>query len=368
MHKCSIPVFMDALEKLKYWRKNNTDAGDMRPMPPAVYTCPDIHALEIEKNFKREWICAGHVSEFKDVGDYRTMDIATHPVIIVQESENSIKTYSNVCPHRSSRLLDGSGNTNLIVCPYHAWAYSLDGTLKGAPYMDKDNPPEVCLNGLKSEIWNGLIFVTLDDDASPLSPRLVGINEPINGMDLSGKQVVHSYDGDVGANWKVLVENFCESYHVFRVHKTTLESDTPTSTIEMFPSGEGFNHHTMGIVGGKHKRDNDTQKREHLTGIYPTTTVAVSENWAIWLSIIPNGHNKLKFRAWIARNLEDGEEATLPAYELENILAFMAEDKVINEGVQKGLEAGVGNKGPLHPYERTNWDFGHYYARMMLDL
>ncbi len=358
---------MSALDKLKLWQIKNTEPGDMRPMPPDVYTCPEVHSIEIENIFKREWICVGHVSEFENVGDYRTMDIATHPVIIVQTSTDNIKTYSNVCPHRSSRLLGGSGNINLIICPYHAWAYSLDGKLKGAPYMDKDNPPKVCLNELKSEIWNGLIFVNLDPGARPLAPRLESLNDAFTAMGLAGKQVVHSYDGDVGANWKVLVENFCESYHVFRVHKTTLESDTPTATTEVLPSGEGFNYHTMGIVAGKHHRGDEIEQKEHLAGIYPSTTVATSENWAIWLSIIPNGHDKLKFRTWIARKLADGESATLSDEELENILAFMAEDKAINEGVQLGLVTGVGNQGPLHPFERTNWDFGHYYANVMLD-
>lgn len=358
---------MTALKQLAYWRSNSEDKRGKLPLPPALYTSTEIHKLEMEKIFNKEWICTGHISQLKSKGDYLTIDIAGHPVIVIREDEDNIKTYSNVCAHRSSRLLDGAGNTKLIVCPYHAWAYNLNGTLRGAPYMKKEQIENICLNELRSEIWNGLIFVNLDDNAAPLAPRLLGLNEHINKFNAASMQVVHCYDGEVDCNWKVLVENFCESFHLFRVHKTTLEPDTPAASTIVMPAGEGYNHHTLDIISGKHLIGDGPPDKDHLCGIYPTTTLSISSAWAIWLSIIPLARNRLKFRAWIARDISDGQQATINDGELERILAFMGEDKIINDGVQQGLEAGVGNKGPLHEFERTNWDFAHYYANILLD-
>ena len=323
--------------------------------------------MELDKIFNNEWICAGHVSQLKSAGDYLTIDICGHPVIVLRDDKKDIKIYSNVCQHRSSRLLDGAGNTKLITCPYHSWAYNLDGDLRGAPHMQKAQLKDICLNELRSEIWNGLIFVNLDQNSASLAPRLEGLGEHISKFNAASMQVVHCYDGEVDCNWKVLVENFCESFHLFKVHKTTLEPDTPTASTIVMPAGPGYNHHTLDIVTGKHLADGDTDNKDHLCGIYPTTTLSISRKWAIWLSIIPLGFKRLKFRAWIARDLSDGQQATLSDSELNNILTFMDEDKVINTGVQQGLEAGVGNKGPLHDYERTNWDFAHYYAKKILD-
>jgi len=358
---------MTALEQLAYWRSKSEDKSGKLPLPPALYSSEEIHKLELDKIFNKEWICTGHVSQLKSKGDYLTIDIAGHPLIVIRDNENDIKIYSNVCQHRSSRLLNGAGNTNLIVCPYHAWAYNLDGNLRGAPHMRKEQLKNVCLNELKSETWNGLIFANLDQNSAPLAPRLKGLNDHIVEFNAASMQVVHCYDGEADCNWKVLVENFCESFHLFRVHKTTLEPDTPAASTVVMPAGPGYNHHTLDVVSGKHSSDGGTVFKDNLCGIYPTTTLSISNAWAIWLSIIPLRFNRIKFRAWIARDIAEAQQATLTDSELENILAFMDEDKIINTGVQQGLETGVGNKGPLHDFEKTNWDFAHYYANILLD-
>lgn len=358
---------MKLLDTLEQWRDNSENEFGRLPMPPDVYASGEIHQIELENIFKKEWICIGHISELKEAGDYLTFDLVNHPVIALRDSANEIRVYSNVCPHRSSRLLDGSGKCNVIICPYHAWAYELNGKLRGAPRMDKEKVAQVNLHPLNFEIWQGLIFVNLDDNAAPLSPRLSALDTHINKFDCANMEVVHSYEGEVDCNWKVLAENFCESYHLFKVHKTTLEPYTPTSSVEAMVGGEGYNHHTIDRIVDDEKVAAAGENKEHLSCIYPSTTFAVSHAKALWLSIIPTSYNRLRFRAWVAKDLNELNQQKFEGEEMDRLLAFMAEDKVINTGVQKGLEAGVGNRGPLHDMERTNWDFGHYYAKMMLD-
>jgi choline monooxygenase len=357
---------IELLENLDYWRANSeTDTGNI-PLPPEFYSSKDILDMEVEKIFNKEWLCVGHSSELKNPGDYLTFDLVNHPVLILRDRSDELRAFSNVCRHRSARLIDGSGNTNLLVCPYHAWTYELNGRLRGAPFMKPEQVKDVCLNDLRLEVWQGLIFVNLDPQAETLAPRLESLQEEIGQFKFAEMEVVHTYDDEIDCNWKVLVENFCESYHVFRVHKSTLEPDTSTSSVEVLPGGTGYNHHTMRCVAAAStNKEND---REHLSCIYPCLTFAIRSASTIWLSILPLTVNRLRLRAWVAKDLSAGRatETELKA-EMELVAAFMAEDKVINTGVQKGLESGVGNRGPLNEMEKTNWQFGQYLANKLLD-
>jgi len=355
----------ELLDNLDSWRANSeTDTGRI-PLLPEFYSSKDVLKMEVEKIFRKEWICAGHISELKKPGDYLTFDLVGHPILVVRDRSDELRAFSNVCRHRSARLVDGSGNTRLLVCPYHAWTYELDGKLRGAPLMKPEQVKDVCLNDLRLEVWQGLIFVNLDQQAEPLAPRLESLQEEIGQFNLAEMEVVHTYDDEVDCNWKVLVENFCESYHVFRVHKTTLEPDTPTSSVEVMSGGPGYNHHTMRCVTAATVNNKDN--REHLSCIYPGLTFAIRSASVIWLSIQPLKYNRLKMRAWVAKDLSAGR-ATESEFktEMELVAAFMAEDKIINTGVQKGLECGVGNCGPLNEMEKTNWQFGQYVASKLL--
>ena len=357
---------IELLENLDYWRANSeTDMGKI-PLPPEFYSSKDILKMEVKKIFKKEWLCVGHVSELNRPGDYLTFDLVEHPVLVLRDRSDELRAFSNVCRHRSARLVDGSGNTNLLVCPYHAWTYELNGRLRGAPFMKPEQVKDVCLNDLRLEVWQGLIFVNLDPHAETLAPRLESLQEEIGQFKFAEMEVVHTYDDEIDCNWKVLVENFCESYHVFRVHKTTLEPDTPTTSVEVLPGGAGYNHHTMRSVTAA--SGNNEDDREHLSCIYPSLTFAIRTASTIWLSILPLTYNRLRLRAWVAKDLRVGRttESEFKA-EMELVAAFIAEDKVINTGVKKGLESGVGNRGPLNEMEKTNWQFGQYVANRLLD-
>ncbi|HMQ58871.1 MAG TPA: Rieske (2Fe-2S) protein, partial [Rhizobiaceae bacterium] len=104
-------------------------------MPKSVYTSPEFLTLEQEHIFSREWLCAGRAETLKKPGDYLTMEIAGEPVIVLRDNDGKLRAMSNVCRHRMSTLLAGRGHVRAITCPYHAWTYNLDGTLRGAPAM-----------------------------------------------------------------------------------------------------------------------------------------------------------------------------------------------------------------------------------------
>lgn len=106
-----------------------------RSMPPSVYRSPEFLDHEMRDIFAREWICVGRASALPKPGDYLTYELAGQPILVIRDRDGRLRAMSNVCLHRMSTLLEGAGNRRVIVCPYHAWSYNLDGTLRGAPAM-----------------------------------------------------------------------------------------------------------------------------------------------------------------------------------------------------------------------------------------
>ena len=357
-----------AINDLERWSEESRD--QLRPLPASLYASQELLAEEIDRLFYKEWVCVGHVSELKEPGDFVTFDIIDKPVLAVCDQTGRIRAYSNVCRHRATVLAAGSGNRKTFTCPYHAWTYDLDGHLRAAPYMDKELVKDISLPEYVVEVWQGLVFVNLDPEAEPLAPRLAELTERMSPYEHEKYKIVHRADLEIACNWKVLVENFCESYHVFQVHKKTLEPNSPTKTTRVLEGGIGFNHHTMQFDTSLWSKEAveriPEQMRDlgHLICVYPCLAFSIDPEAAIWLSVRPTGPQTLKYTAEIAIFTPDGSDISPELAESykESTAEFMGEDKITIELVQQGLAARVGNAGTLHPWERTNWEFGHYLA------
>jgi phenylpropionate dioxygenase-like ring-hydroxylating dioxygenase large terminal subunit len=356
------------LAELRAWHNRSQIEVLPTALPAETYTSHDIFLLETELLFKQEWLCVGHISELPEVGDYVTFDLIGHPLLIVRDEEKDIRSYSSVCRHRSAIVANGSGNAKYFICPYHAWTYNLDGTLRGAPHMAPADLEGVCLHEYPLKIWQGLIFTSLNANATPLAPRLTQLVPRIDALNLHDMTVIYQEEQSLACNWKVLVENFCESYHVFKVHKDTLQPITPSTTIEVHEGGIGFNHHTMLATGPKATEHQRTTKgKDHLINIFPSLVVSISQRSSIFLSIRPIDSHSLKYRLWIAMDLSSPEVTpNLIQETIERTRAFTDEDKAILTQVQKGLVTGVGNTAPLNKWEQTNFEFGQYLSRMLL--
>ena len=234
---------MAIAQTLAAWAGECVRNGRRQALPPAAYSDGEMLALERRQIFARAWIAVAHISQLRAVGDYITFEIAGHPVLAVHGADGKLRAFSNVCQHHSAPVAAGSGRRTVFRCPYHAWTYGLDGALLGAPYMDKAALGGIALPPLALETWQGLVFVNLDAAAPPLAPDLTALEPRIAPLVLERQQTVLCEDLEMACNWKLLVENFCESYHVFSVHKATLEKTTPTASIENRADGDAFNHH-----------------------------------------------------------------------------------------------------------------------------
>ena len=193
-----------------------------RAMPPDVYTSDDFLALEQEHIFSREWICVGRESALPNKGDYLTTQLVDQPIVVLRDDNNALRAYSNVCLHRFSTLLSGTGRCQKVVCPYHGWTYDLQGQLLGGPQMSRSPdfaPKDYRLPEVRLAVWQGWIYITLSNDAEPVAAKLASLYEKIEhyGVDnyVETFREEHLWD----TNWKILAENFMESYHLPMLHR-----------------------------------------------------------------------------------------------------------------------------------------------------
>src|SRR5277367_6331211 len=162
---------------------------DAVAMPPTVYASAEMLELERSHLFRKEWICVGRASAIAEPGGYLTYEIAGQPIAVLRDRTGSVRAFSNVCLHRMSVLLEGSGRTSAIVCPYHAWSYNFDGTLRGAPHMERTTgfrKDAYRLPEFRTETGQGWIYVTLDPDVPPGAERLAPLGAMIERYGMQG--------------------------------------------------------------------------------------------------------------------------------------------------------------------------------------
>ena len=203
-------------------------------LPGAAYTSEAFLALENERIFTDSWVFAGFAHELPRAGDVAPVTVAGRPLLLVRDAELRTRAFHNVCRHRNLKLVDAPGNTGRAIrCPYHSWTYGLDGTLHVTPYFGGREPRAVPpgfdrgrhgLVPVRSATWYDWIFVNLNGAAPPLEEVLAPLRNRLEGVDLTRIHHIATIDfGEVAANWKLLLENFIEPYHVQFVHATTTE-------------------------------------------------------------------------------------------------------------------------------------------------
>jgi choline monooxygenase len=342
-------------------------------LPSGAYTDPAFTALEIEKLFGAEWICVGRADEIPSPGDYVTHRLADTPVIVMRQGDGSIKALVNICRHRSAQLLSGSGHVAKIVCPYHAWSFELSGELAMAPFMGKQfDKAGTCLPELRTDQWEGWLYVTLNADAAPVSGRLQGLSRRVAAYRMADQVNLYRYSEVWACNWKSLAENFTESYHLFSSHKETLQPFTPTQGVWCEPGEAAWNIHWMDTSRLQdqvwEEADEETRKRFPLMHVYPCHVLSVSMTRGFWMSLQPDGPDRVRVLWGVTIHkalLPEAPEAlaALKAETAETFNAINLEDRTIVESIARSLKSPHAAEGRLGEKERTLWEFWRYLAR-----
>ncbi len=211
------------------------DAGLFRSIAEESCTLPskwfydlEIYRQEHEEIFYRTWWYQCHLTDVAKPGDYYVGAVSDQGIFIIRDDENQLHAFYNVCSHRAHQLLQGHGNTTLIVCPYHQWCYMTDGRFRGARGMDSLQdwiPDNANLKPIQLEDYGGLLFVNLDPDAMPLrkqSPKFLrDMYEVCPKLDHLVR--VKRVEREIAANWKTLIDNNHECYHCDVNHKSLME-------------------------------------------------------------------------------------------------------------------------------------------------
>src|SRR5438270_11189689 len=147
-----------------------TSVNRTKTMPQSYFVSPEVFAAEQKRIFARNWLLVGPESRIANSGDYMVIEAAGESLIVIRNSRLEIRAFYNVCRHRGTRLKeDRCGHISAIQCPYHAWTYSLDGRLIGAPHMDEVpgfDKADYSLRPVNLGIWEGFIFVNLADEGA----------------------------------------------------------------------------------------------------------------------------------------------------------------------------------------------------------
>lgn len=184
------------------------------------YSDPSIYALDMERIFLRRWLCVGHESRIPNSGDFFVQLVAGESIIIIRGRDKLVRALVNVCRHRGSEVCyEKEGNAKVLVCPYHAWAYELDGSLRAARQMKEDlDKSQYGLTRIHLRILEGLIFVCFAADPPKLTDAENTLRASLGRYGWANAKVAHRGIYSVDANWKLAIENYYECYHCGPAH------------------------------------------------------------------------------------------------------------------------------------------------------
>src|SRR5436305_7118482 len=205
-------------------------AAGAKTLPQRYFVSTEIFRQEQEQIFSTQRLLVVHQSQIADAGDYFLESLlpssdcgpTMESLIITRHKSGAIHGFYNVCRHRGTRLKeDACGHGSAIRCPYHAWTYGLDGRLIGAPHMDEVpgfDKADYSLRPVNLALWEGFIFINLDENAMPLGEWFAPLNGKFSHWNMSILRRAKRSEYDVQANWKLMFENYSECYHCPGVH------------------------------------------------------------------------------------------------------------------------------------------------------
>lgn len=348
-----------------------------RAMPPGVYTSEDFHKSELADVFAREWVCVGRAGSLAQPGDYLTYELAGEPLFVIRGKDGGLRAMSNVCRHRMSTILEGTGNRRAIVCPYHGWSYNLDGSLRAAPAMDRNRgfcKENYKLPQIRCEEWLGWVMVTLNPDAPPVSARLAEVEALIADFQMETYVETFRETHVWNTNWKILAENFMESYHLPVCHAGTIGGLSNLNEMVCPPGRQAFNYHTILKDGtlkialahpGNTRLQGDRRRTTFLLAVYPSLLVTLTPGYFWYLSLHPRGPGQVNivFGGGMSPDFAHSPEAQTHFSQLKTLLDKVnVEDRSCTEKVYQGLCSRAATPGHLSHLERPNFDFAQYLA------
>ncbi len=216
---------------------------DLRSFTPARYLERAVLDAEWRRVWRDTWLLAGLESDLRETGDYFVFDLGREQILLSRDGDGMLRAFFNVCQHRGNRLVrDPLGHADNFRCAYHAWTYDLHGRLAAVPFRERFEAPlcdsERSLTPVAVEAWNGLVFVHLGPDPRPLRDDLGAVAELLEPYRFAEMTLIEDQTVRLECNWKAVVDNFSELYHVDFLHPQHKRMvDCSNDTVHLFGGG-----------------------------------------------------------------------------------------------------------------------------------
>jgi phenylpropionate dioxygenase-like ring-hydroxylating dioxygenase large terminal subunit len=233
-------LFADLQEQFARTREPLAKA---RQLPGTLYTSKEVESLEKERIFLRTWLCVGREEEVANPGDYMAGEVMDEPFVVARDKDGTLAAFVNMCLHRGVPVVEGRGNAKDFSCPYHAWLYDLKGRLMVAPHMRSSEADlkNRRMRELKLALWRGWIFITFNADAEPFEQFIEHCEKEYWWFKTDQCRLAEKSVLEVNCNWKLLVENLIDIYHVPVLHKASfgghLKTDRDKIQFKLLPRG-----------------------------------------------------------------------------------------------------------------------------------
>ena len=274
-------------------------------LPQPYYTSREMFDREVERIFKKYWLCAGHQSRIPNPGDYFVLNIFNESLIILRDKQGNVRAFYNVCRHRGTRICEEAEGrfSGSLQCSYHAWTYGLDGRLIGAPFMKEVKEfrwEDYPLRAAPVSLWEGFIFVHLGAQQPELFEQtyaaLLGRFKPWH---MSGLRSHRRIAYDVKANWKYIFQNFNECYHCPTIHPLLNKfTDYTSGTNDLIegPFLGGFldiRNESMTVTGRTCALPlgelGDDSRRAYYYSILPNLLLNIHPDYVMFHLVMPDG-------------------------------------------------------------------------------
>lgn len=322
-------------------------------LPARYYTDPEIFARARERIFLRSWHYVCHATNVPEPGDYYAFTLLDQDLFVTRGRDGQLRCFYNVCQHRGHSLVEGTGRTRVLVCPYHAWSYELDGRLRAAPGA-KETPgfdrSTICLTEVRLEVFLGFVFVNFDPEARLMAECYPGVAEAVRSLcpDIEARVFAHEHSAQEFCNWLVAVENYNECYHCGHVHKAFSSGVIDPGSYDIQPFGGGrVLRHAARPAAGQGKWYDTSGSDYGSFYLFPAFSLQVYPgglvNTYYWR---PLSHDDtVVHRGWFSRDgvVDDQLQAVI---DLDRDTTF-AEDLKLVKNVQRGLGSRGYRPGPL---------------------
>ena len=359
--------------------------GQSRMLPRDAYVSPRVFAFEQERFFAGSWTCVGREGDLEGTGAQRAAKVGGAGVLLVRGTDGRVRAFANTCRHRGHELLGVGEQTTrrTVLCPYHAWTYDLDGSLRVAPGFREHGdfqPAEHGLVELPLESWHGFLFVNGSGDAPPFAEHVGALDDLVAPYQPGRLVPLASHAYELAANWKVVLENYHECYHCPLIHPELCQVSPPASgdNFELDGAWVGgtmdLKDHaaTMSLDGHSDGvpipgLDGERLRTVAYLGLFPNLLLSLHPDYVMTHLVEPLAADRSRIVCTWYFPPEAAERPGFdPSYAVEFWDRTNRQDWAACESVQRGMASPHFQPGPLAPAEDAVYHVVTMIARAYL--